>query len=250
MPAKRRSTLSRSAFQRTRMWDAKVKGDIYAAQLADVKPLALTRVTEYQLTHEHLISLVRQTVGRFGIEGSLIHEYMWYAQKLWRLTQTYRDEALKLQADALFLWYLARGRNEAILRSIALQVGIKISDTEVIIERVGIPILLKIIAKDVLLANGTEQTLFEYVGTAVIQGYIDLQNLRDGDEVVITSYVKVKEDGEYKVYLKETYTGKIVPPMLCVLPRLSGVAMKVTLQQTAGIYRSFDYIFIRAQRVA
>jgi len=232
------------------MWDAKVKGDIYAIQLSDVKPLALPRVMEYQVTHEHLISLVRHTVGKFGIEGHLIHEYMWYAQKLWKLAQTYRNEALKLQADALFLWYLARGRNETILRTIALQLGIKLSDTEVIIERVGIPVLLKIIAKGTLLADGTEQTIFEYVGTAVVQGYVDLQNLQEGDEVVIASYVKVKEDGEYKEYAKETFKGKITPPMLYVMPRLSGIAMKVTLQQIAGIYKSFDYLFTRAQRAA
>jgi len=247
VPAKRRRTLSRSALQRTRMWDAKVKGDIYAVQLSDVKPLVLPHVMQYQVTHESLISLVRHTIGKFGVEGHLIHEYMWYAQKLWKLARTYKDEALKLQADALFLWYLARGRDEAILRTIALQLGIKISETEAIIERVGVPALLKIISRGTLLADGTEQTLLEYVGTAVVQGYMDLQNLREGDEVVVTSYVKVKEDGEYKEYAKETFTGKVTPPMVYVLPRLSGVSMKVTLQQVAGIYKSFDYLFTRAQ---
>jgi len=230
------------------MWDAKVKGDIYATQLKAVKPIVLDRVAGYQATHEYLISLVRNVVGQYGTEGALVHEYMWYAQKLWKLTQTYKSNALQLQADALFLWYLARGRDELILRTIARTLGIKVSDTEVIFERIGLVVLLKEIGKGTLIMDGSEQTVIEYIGTAVIQGYVDLQNMTAGDEVRVRVYVKIREDGEYKVYADDTYSGVQPQPALYFVPKLSGYAFKVTLQQIAGVYKSFDYVFVRGQR--
>jgi len=248
MPARRRRSLGRYASLRFRLWDAKVKGDVYATQLKAVKPVVLDRVAHYQVIHEYLISLVRNIVGQYGVEGALVQEYMWYAQKLWKFTQMYRSNALQIQADALFLWYLARGRNEVVLRAIAKALGIKISSTEVIFERVGLVILLEEIGKGTLVADGTEQTVVEYVGTAVIQGYIDLQNMEAGDEVRIKVYVKVREDGDYKLYEESTYADVQPKPAICFVPRLSGFAFKTTLQQTAGVFKSFDYVFVRGQK--
>jgi len=248
MPARRRRTASRSPSQRFRMWDAKVKGDVYATQLKAVKPIVLDRVATYQATHEYLISMVRNIVGQSGDEGALIHEYLWYAQKLWKFAHTYKSKALQLQSDALFLWYLARGRNEVILRTVALALGIKISSTENIIERIWVPILLQEIGKGTLIADGTEQTLLEYVGMAMIQGYIDLQNMTEGDTVRIRAYVKIIEDGDYKLYEEEVYSGAQPQPALYFVPKLSGYAFKATLEQIAGVYKSFDYVFVRGQK--
>jgi len=112
----------------------------------------------------------------------------------------------------------------------------------------GVPVLLKVIGEGTLTADGTEQTVIEYVGTAMIQGYIDLQNLSDGDVVRFRIYVRIKEDGDYKLYADDTYSGVQPQPALYFVPRLSGYAFRVTLQQTAGVYRSFDYVFVRGQR--
>jgi len=245
MPARRRRTASRSPSQRFRMWDAKVKGDVYATQLKAVKPIVLDRVATYQATHEYLISMVRNIVGQYGDEGALIHEYLWYAQKLWKFAHTYKSKALQLQSDALFLWYLARGREEVLLRTIASSLGIKISSSEEIWERIGVPALLAVIGKGTLTADGTQQILLEYLGTAVIQGYIDLSNMAEGDQVRIRSYVRIREDGDYKPYGDEIYDGIQPQPALYHMPRLSGYAFRVTLQQTAGVYKSFDYLFVR-----
>ena len=106
--------------------------------------------------------------------------------------------------------------------------------------------LLRILRKGTLVADGSEQTLIEYSGAvALISGYVDLSNMTDGDEVAITSYVKIKEDGDYIVYRREVFTGKQPEPALYILPRPAGLAYKVTLQQTAGVYKSFDYLFIK-----
>jgi hypothetical protein len=231
---------------RTKMWEAKVKGDIYAQQLEAVKPLALPAVAGYQATHEHLISVVKGVLAALGTEQSLLQEYMWYAEKLWKYTQQYGGDALQRQADALYLWYLARGRNDVALRAVAQSLGVKISPLEEIVERVLAPALISVVAKGTLTADGTEQALLEYSGRiSTIAGYVDLGNMEEGDVVVIRIYVRVTEDSDFRLYRSETFEGRQVEGALYVLPRLSGLAMRVTLQQTAGTFKTFGYLFVK-----
>lgn len=246
MPARRRRTLDRSSARRSELWDRKMSGEVYAMLLPKLKDIALPRVGGYQSTHEHLIATVKSAVERSGENPSLIQEYMWYAEKMWRLTQTYRDKALQMEADALYLWYLVRGRNDLALRTVAKSLGINISPIEEIMDRALSPLLLKVLKRGTLIADGTEQTLIEYSGmVALISGYVDLSNMAEGDEVVIISYVKIREDGDYILYRREVFTGKQPEPALYILPRPAGLAYKVTLQQTAGMYKSFDYLFVK-----
>jgi len=246
MPARRRRSYVRSPYLRLKMWDAKMKGDIYEIQLEAVKPLALPIVGSYQATHELLISRVKEILSRLNSEPSLLQEYMWYAEKMWKLTQRYGSDALQKEADALYLWYLARGRNDIALRMIAQALGIKISSLEHIVEKTLAPILTSIIGKGTLMADGSEQSLIEYAGEiATISGYIDLSNMDEGDTVIIRCYVKIREDSDYKLYRSETFEGKQPEPALYILPKLSGLAFKTTLQQTAGAYKSFDYLFVK-----
>lgn len=227
------------------MWNAKMRGDTYATQLSATKPIALPKVANYMVTHEYLISLVRNVSGQLGIEGSKIQEYMWYAQKMEKLVRTYRGAALQSQADSLYLWYLARGMNDVMLRSIAQALGIKISSPEVILDKVLSPLLLKVIGEGSITADGSEQILIEYYGLAVISGYIDLSAMDEEDEVIIRAYVKMEREGEFKLYRPETFIGKQTEPALYVMPRLTGYGFKVTLQQTKGSYKTFGYIFVR-----
>lgn len=238
MPARRRRSLSRDPIQRFKMWDSKVVGDTYSRQLALVKPLARDKIATYQVIHEQLIDTVKRLTGTYG-EFHLTQEYMWYAQKLWKLTQTYRSNALQKQADALFLWFLAKGLSEITLRSIARSLGIDISSTTEIINRITMPI----IAEGTLVADGSEQTVLEYTETATIHGYIDLSKMEAGDTVEIKVYVRIKEGGEYQLHASETYSGAQSLPALYIVPKLSGHGFKVTLKQTAGTYKSFDYMF-------
>jgi hypothetical protein len=94
-------------------------------------------------------------------------------------------------------------------------------------------------------ANGEEQTILEYVGSGTISGYIDLKNMDVGDTVVIRQYMKLAPDGEYSKYAEETYRDRQEKPLIYITPKSVDVAIKVTIQQTSGIYRSFDYRFVR-----
>ena len=105
-------------------------------------------------------------------------------------------------------------------------------------------IRLKPYKSGTLKANGTEQTVVEYSGLGKIIGYIDLQNMQAGDTVVIRMYVKLKSDGNYKKYDEGTYTGVQSKPVIYIRPKESHYGVKVTLQQTAGVMREFDYNFL------
>lgn len=246
MPARRRRSMDRSPINRLEMWNRKMNPSVYATVLEKTKPLALPKVAGYQVTHEYIISLVKSALQNYPSEIAIMQEYMWYAEKMWKISQKYKSTALQNEADALFLYYLARGRNENALRTIALAFNIKISSSDIIFERIGVPALLSIIGKGTILTDGTEQTILTYVGLAIIQGYIDLSNMTEGDEVTIRIYVKIKETGDYKLYAPETYYGKQPAPAIYVTPKLSGYAFKVTIQQTQGTYKSFDYLFTKS----
>ena len=101
------------------------------------------------------------------------------------------------------------------------------------------------LASGTLIADGTEQTLIEYSGVARISGYIDLQNMESGDTIIIRYYVKFSENGEYKKYYEDSYSGAQSYPALYFAPRESYVAIKITLQQTSGAFKSFQYNFLR-----
>jgi len=106
--------------------------------------------------------------------------------------------------------------------------------------------------EDTLTANGTEQVVVEATGTLEfkLEGYIDLSNLSSGDTVVIREYMKIKSTGEYKKYAEEKYSGSQPLPLLHIITKPSRYGLKITLQQTAGTYRSFDYQFFKRIRSA
>jgi hypothetical protein len=103
------------------------------------------------------------------------------------------------------------------------------------------------LARGTLKADGSEQTLVEYKGVGKVYGSVDLQSMQAGDTVVLRQYVKVKDGGEYKKYGQETYSGVQALPIIYFTPKATDVAIKITLQQTAGEFGSFDYNFMKEE---
>jgi len=103
-----------------------------------------------------------------------------------------------------------------------------------------------------LTADGTEQTVVEATGTLEfnLDGYIDLSNLASGDTVVIREYMMIKSGGGYVKYAEESYSGVQSIPLLHIVTKPARYGLKITLQQTAGTYRSFDYQFFKRIRTA
>ena len=250
MPGKRRRTLTRSPALRTMMWDRKMRGDVYEMILDSVKPLALKKVASYQAIHESLIEIVKEAVSRSRSqsehEKSIIQEYMWFASKLWRLSQTYSGQALQNEADALFMWYVTRGRDPYILRTVAQALNIKISPTDEIVQRILARPYVSVIAEGSVKMDGTEKVLVEYDGPiSFVTGYIDLSPMEDGDSVIISGYVKIRHDGEYKLNFMEPFENKQPEPAVYVIPRMTGYAIKITMRQTTGTYKTFEYMIVK-----
>jgi hypothetical protein len=99
-------------------------------------------------------------------------------------------------------------------------------------------------AKGTLVADGSEQVVMEISEAARVSGYISLANMEAGDTVIIMQYVRLL-NGEYKRYASETYTGVQENPIVYITPKELASGMKVTLQQTSGTYKTFDYLFIK-----
>jgi hypothetical protein len=103
--------------------------------------------------------------------------------------------------------------------------------------------MLEPFAKGTLIADGSEQVVMEISGSARVSGYISLANMEAGDTVVIRQYLKLL-NGEYKRYATEPYTGVQENPIVYITPKELASATKVTIQQTSGTYKTFDYLFI------
>jgi hypothetical protein len=104
--------------------------------------------------------------------------------------------------------------------------------------------MLKPFAKGTLVADGSEQVVMEISEAARVSGYISLANMEVGDTVVIRQYVKLL-NGEYRRYAAEAYTGVQENPIVYITPKELASAIKLTLQQTSGTYKTFKYLFIK-----
>lgn len=94
-------------------------------------------------------------------------------------------------------------------------------------------------------ADGSEQTLFEFMDIGRVSGYVDLGEMQAGDVIIIREYMKVEDGGAYRRYDQSDYSGLQSDPLLYIHPRETDKAIKLTLQQILGIYRSFPHSFLR-----
>jgi len=97
-------------------------------------------------------------------------------------------------------------------------------------------------------ALGTEETVYETTEKGKYAGYISVKNLQSGDSVTINLYLILTSGGSYELYdtvsLSGAQTRTVVP--LYEIPVSYG--MKITINQTAGTIRSYDYVIFRVQR--
>lgn len=99
------------------------------------------------------------------------------------------------------------------------------------------------LAKGTLVADGTEQNVINQVLTKFVTGYIDLSNMQAGDTVVITHKIKIKSAGSNIRQWQATYSGAQTDPLLSFAQFFVPYAIQITLQQTGGVNRNYDYYF-------
>ena len=79
----------------------------------------------------------------------------------------------------------------------------------------------------------------------LIEGYIDLGNMEEGDSVEITEYIAV-DGSNYRVFLRVSFRGALDEPIVRFHTKTlyKNMLYKVTIKQTKGTLRSFPYAFI------
>jgi len=94
-------------------------------------------------------------------------------------------------------------------------------------------------------ADGTEQTVFEYERAEPfrISGQLDLGEMVGGDVVVVRQYFRVRRKEPYKLFKPEDYRDKQECPIVRITPKEAMYGYRITLQQTAGPFKTFRWIF-------
>lgn len=99
-------------------------------------------------------------------------------------------------------------------------------------------------------ADGTEQTVKDYSGTGKLHVYIDLTNMVAGNSVTIRQFIKIKAAGAYVKYAEETYTDVQTLPLLHITMKPGKYGVKVTLQQAAVVWKTYDWETLAEQAAA
>ena len=99
--------------------------------------------------------------------------------------------------------------------------------------------------------TGVEQIVFESTKhKAYVEGYIDLTNMAAGDTIVVRQYMKLSSISAYVCYGEQSLSDAQAPiNLLWIVPKPNQSGVKVTVQQTAGVMRTFSYAWFEERRV-
>jgi hypothetical protein len=99
--------------------------------------------------------------------------------------------------------------------------------------------------RDTLAASGSEQTVYEVASPAAEwipdTVHIDLSNMAASDSTDIKVYVKLKSGGTYRMMDVNTFTDEQTVEGIVITGIPNRYGYKVTLEQTAGSNRNYDW---------
>lgn len=127
-----------------------------------------------------------------------------------------------------------KGGAYALEANVELHVSNSINNTIPLYER----------AEGTLTADGTEQTIYEVTPTVTLVPdsiTMSLSNMAEGDTITINMYAKLKSGGAYELIDTDDYIGAKDIPAINITGQPNRYGWKVTLQQTAGTFRGFDW---------
>ena len=107
------------------------------------------------------------------------------------------------------------------------------------------PTVLTNLCEGALTANGMEQIICEQCGgtPSQVSGHIDLGNLALGDCVTVRVHIKLSAGGEWRKYYEGSFVDAQTTQILHLTTKPENHGLKITMQQTLGTYRNFDYEF-------
>ena len=92
-----------------------------------------------------------------------------------------------------------------------------------------------------LTADGTEQNIANLTANKYYSAHINLTNMGSGDTTVLRLYIKVLSTGSADLFWSDTYTDAQTNKIIFVPPQPATQVWKLTLQQTAGTNRDYDW---------
>ncbi len=93
-----------------------------------------------------------------------------------------------------------------------------------------------------LLMDGTEQTIKEILTTInKLHCFVDLTPMLAGDTVVVRQYMQILTAGSFIKYAEDTFSDVQTLPLLYVVTKPARYGIRITLEQTVGTMRTFDW---------
>jgi hypothetical protein len=89
--------------------------------------------------------------------------------------------------------------------------------------------------------DNNENTVFTSTANKHFMTTIDLSNMASGDTVILRAKTIVKSAGSFVTVYSETFTGAQTFPNFYIPPISGRYGYRLTLQQTAGTLRTFDW---------
>ena len=97
-----------------------------------------------------------------------------------------------------------------------------------------------------LVADGTEQTVFDITKKKPFKGYlwIDVSAMTVLDGIIITEYVQKSAADPLQKFTSTIILGTQVAPMMSTFEKILGYRHKLTLQQTVGTLKTFPWQYL------
>ncbi len=97
-------------------------------------------------------------------------------------------------------------------------------------------------SSDTTTADGTEQTLAALTANKYYSAHVNLSEMAASDITILRLYIKVLTGSAYALYWKETYNDAQTDQEIIFIPPQPSVwAWKLTLEQTAGTNRDYEW---------
>lgn len=249
---------------RAKRWKLKTSPELFHPRLESQHEISSELIKQAYNSIDSLTAKVRTVLDSKGVFGQFRVPYRCFAEELWSLKSKFTEQALYIAAEAVANKYKRYGCNTEVLVEVAALLGIEVVIEEpplwrnILEEELDERRLHRVLSLDepiqgTLTLTGldleTELVKSELGIPHYLEGYLDLTNLASGDSLTIRFYVKLKEAGSYVVYDEDVKAGAQDKPALYIVTKPSNDGLKITLEQTSGTPRAFDYMFLR-KRVA
>lgn len=90
--------------------------------------------------------------------------------------------------------------------------------------------------------SSKEKTLVECKGTKQYCGFLDITAMTKSDSIVLRAYVRIRKKGSYILFIESTYSkGQREGAIRFHVP-MSPLGTRITIQQTKGSPKTFDFI--------